>query len=514
MSVTIKELEIKNFGKLHDRKIRLDPGINLIYGPNESGKTTLHTFIKSMLYGMRRQRGRAAGKDVYSRYEPWENSTWYAGTLRFEIGGKTFCIRRSFHKNSLQEELICETDGERLSIPQGDLKMLLGNVSEAMFDNTVCIRQLKSRTDEGLPGELRNYMVNYQESSVPTLDVEEALYHLKLDRKEYERQVKDERQELQNRLKELKNRTGFVEKELTDAACQMEMEKKQLQETLAGGADKASQVPVKKGTRGFLALGGLALVLVCAGILFRAQTVIQIVAYCLALLAGGLIVMKLHRQRHVQMKETERQLGDTYRQKEEADRLRWDIERLQQECAERSTEFENLKNEYQELAEVLAGENSLQEDINAIDLAMHTIEKLSADKKSWLGEELQKKTAAILSGITHGKYATIHFSDKMQMGICTQDAYVSPEQLSRGTLEQIYFAFRMAVSEVVCSEERLPLMLDEVFVMYDDERLGETLQWLADCGLQVLLFTCHRREELLLDRLKIPYHKINLTQKG
>ena len=61
--------------------------------------------------------------------------------------------------------------------------MLLGNVSEAMFDNTVCIGQLKSRTDEGLPGELRNYMVNYQESSVPTLDVEEALYHLKLDRK-------------------------------------------------------------------------------------------------------------------------------------------------------------------------------------------------------------------------------------------------------------------------------------------------------------------------------------------
>ncbi|MCH1984435.1 AAA family ATPase [Ruminococcus sp. OA3] len=510
--MTIKELEIKNFGKFHDRKVRMEPGINLIYGPNESGKTTLHTFIKSMLYGMRRQRGRAAGKDVYSRYEPWENGTYYAGTLRFESGEKIFCIRRGFHKNSLQEELICESDGEKLSIPHGDLKMLLGNVSEAMFDNTVCIGQLKSRTDEGLPGELRNYMVNYQESSVPTLDVEEALYHLKLDRKEYEHQMREERQELQMKQKELRGRMGYVEKELTDAAIQLEMQKKQLHE-VSRDKSKESKECVEKGLRGFWALGGLALILVLAGILFRAQAVIQVVAFCCALLAGALIVAKYNRQRHFQVKEKEKQLGDTYRQKEEADRLRWEIDRLKQECAERSTELENLKNELQELVQTMTGENPLQDDIDAIDLAMEAIEKLSAGKKNWLGEELQRKTAAILSAITHGKYASIHFSDDMQMGICTRDAYVSPEQLSRGTLEQIYFAFRMAVSEVVCREERLPLMLDEVFVMYDDERLGETLQWLAGCGLQVLLFTCHRREGRLLEKLKIPYHEISLAQK-
>lgn len=510
--MNIRELEIKNFGKFHDRRVRLEPGINLIYGPNESGKTTLHTFIKSMLYGMRRQRGRAAGKDVYSRYEPWENSTYYAGTLRFENGGKIFCIRRSFHKNSLQEELICETDGEKLSISQGDLKMLLGNVSEAMFDNTVCIGQLKSRTDEGLPGELRNYMVNYQESSVPTLDVEEALYHLKLDRKEYERQMREERQELQMKQKELKGRMGYVEKELTEAALQLEVQKKQLKE-ISRDNGKESKTPAEKGLKGFWALGGLALILVLAGILFRAQTVIQVVAFCCALLAGALIVVKYNRQRQVQMKEKERQLGETYRQKEEADRLRWEIDRLNQQCAERSTEYENLKNEFQELAQTMTDENPLQEDLDAVDLAMEVIDRLSAGKKNWLGEELQRKTAAILSGITQGKYASIHFSDDMQMGICTKEAYVSPEQLSRGTLEQIYFAFRMAVSEVVCREEKLPLMLDEVFVMYDDRRLGETLQWLSRCERQVLLFTCHGREERLLDQLRIPYHKINLAQK-
>lgn len=42
----INELLLKNFGKFHDRQINLEEGINLIHGENESGKSTIHTFIK------------------------------------------------------------------------------------------------------------------------------------------------------------------------------------------------------------------------------------------------------------------------------------------------------------------------------------------------------------------------------------------------------------------------------------------------------------------------------------
>ena len=56
----IKRITVKNFGKLKNRTMELSPGINLLYGENESGKTTTHTFVKSMLYGIQRQRGRAA----------------------------------------------------------------------------------------------------------------------------------------------------------------------------------------------------------------------------------------------------------------------------------------------------------------------------------------------------------------------------------------------------------------------------------------------------------------------
>ena len=64
------ELHINGFGKIHDRTISFSDGINVIYGRNEAGKSTLHTFIRGMLFGMERGRGRAARNDLYSKYEP------------------------------------------------------------------------------------------------------------------------------------------------------------------------------------------------------------------------------------------------------------------------------------------------------------------------------------------------------------------------------------------------------------------------------------------------------------
>ena len=51
----ITELILKNFGKFTNKQILLTDGINIIYGENESGKTTLHTFLKGMLFGMERK---------------------------------------------------------------------------------------------------------------------------------------------------------------------------------------------------------------------------------------------------------------------------------------------------------------------------------------------------------------------------------------------------------------------------------------------------------------------------
>ena len=104
----IRRLNIKNFGKIHDRDLELSPGMNVLYGENESGKTTVHTFIRSMFYGVRRLRGKAAQNDPYTKYEPWENPATYGGILWFETGGRKYRLTRNFYRESKFSELLCE----------------------------------------------------------------------------------------------------------------------------------------------------------------------------------------------------------------------------------------------------------------------------------------------------------------------------------------------------------------------------------------------------------------------
>ena len=131
----IKRITVRNFGKLQDRTMEFSDGINVLYGDNESGKTTTHTFVRSMLYGIQRQRGRAARKDAYNLYLPWENSADYGGTLWFENGGKNFRLTRNFYKENPTTEFLCEDDGEILDVAQGDLDAVLGGISETVYEN-------------------------------------------------------------------------------------------------------------------------------------------------------------------------------------------------------------------------------------------------------------------------------------------------------------------------------------------------------------------------------------------
>ena len=86
----IKDIRLTNFGKFNHKMVTLEPGLNIVYGENEAGKTTLHTFIRGMLFGIEKQRGKASGKDLYTKYEPWENPANYHGMMRIESDGVTY----------------------------------------------------------------------------------------------------------------------------------------------------------------------------------------------------------------------------------------------------------------------------------------------------------------------------------------------------------------------------------------------------------------------------------------
>ncbi|MBE7062590.1 MAG: chromosome segregation protein SMC, partial [Ruminococcaceae bacterium] len=94
----IHSLRLTSFGKFKNKTIALSDGINLIYGKNEAGKSTVMAFIKAMLYGFN---GRGADGDR-KRYIPWDGGG-LSGEMEVTLpGGRRVVIIRSAGRTPAQ----------------------------------------------------------------------------------------------------------------------------------------------------------------------------------------------------------------------------------------------------------------------------------------------------------------------------------------------------------------------------------------------------------------------------
>ena len=161
-----------------------------------------------------------------------------------------------------------------------------------------------------------------------------------------------------------------------------------------------------------------------------------------------------------------------------------------------------LEESFQEAGKENKKSSELQEELDAVHLAILTMNQISEDIYKESATHLNQQISSILSQITEGRYTSVFLDANMEVRINTPQKLLSLEQVSRGTMEQIYFALRMAVGCMFCQDETMPIILDDAFVMYDDERLKQTLRWLYNSKRQVILFTCHTREQRLLDEIR------------
>lgn len=508
----IRRMKIRSFGKLQNREMEFSPGINVLYGENESGKTTLHTFIRSMFYGLIRQRGRGAKTDTYTTYEPWEEPAAYGGVLWFENGGREFRLTRGFYKNSPREELVCLDDGEILDVSQGDLEAVLGDISEAVYENTVSVAQLKSVTGQDLIRELQNYMASYQGTGDSSIDLGRSMQMLKMMRKGYqvqkdrkERELQTERERLDTRMGVLKLEIEKLENRLAKDEKEKEQQEDSHRELLLEALNENHEMA--KRLRILLPLTILlAALLTAAGAFFLPWPWLAV----LFVLSGAAGAWWEIRQIQRLSGEEKRIRKLLFRLKQKQKKQDWELENRREEYTEKETAYQNLQNEYLE-QEVQASQATVQEtEIQALNLAMFTISTLSERFQSQVGDRLRARTSRILSEITGGKYREVLLDRDFRMTVNTRDRLVALESLSRGTLEQIYFALRMAAGELLCKEEIFPVILDDVFGMYDEDRLTAVLGWLAQQERQVIISTCSKREMELLEREKIPFRLLTL----
>ena len=99
--VEINKLKMNAYGKIKDKEIELDKNINIIYGKNESGKSTILNFITNMLYGISKNKN---GKDYsdFEKYKPWEGEE-FSGKIEYTLDNhKRFEVFRDFKKKNPQ----------------------------------------------------------------------------------------------------------------------------------------------------------------------------------------------------------------------------------------------------------------------------------------------------------------------------------------------------------------------------------------------------------------------------
>ena len=630
----ILDLHIDGFGKFHDLSVSFDKDLNVVYGKNEAGKSTLHTFIRCMLFGLERGRGRAARADLYSKYEPWQNKAVYGGRMRVEKDGVIYRLERNFQKDQKAFVIVNETAGKEIEPTKGFMDFLLGGLTETAYNNTISIGQLKCVTEGGMVTELRNYIANMNTTGNLSLNITKATSYLKNRRKEFERQLTPEAARTYTALlTEIKN----IEKEISapeyenqlqtyqdlrsqvkNQLSEKQTERETLLQKIAKGrqaldgaqftdeasihayqenarntyahykevADAASRrgrsvLPVimlvlavfcalGAGALGFLSsqtfdpvvFGTGALISVSTGVAhYTVGLICALSAAAVFFFAVGLIFFMKNHSLKQELSMTEkllqeifsRHLGDSSisgeamtafeSRMEEFVRLSQVLERSEQSVQEQASEINALqaketdcddaisrqqkaqwelekrldhlahcKDQTESLKQVLAENDRIREEITAIDLALETMTELSATIRDSFGLYLNQTASDLISGITGGIYDSMSVDENLNVFMNTRTRLVPVEQVSSGTMDQIYLALRLAAAKLIQPEgDYMPLIFDDSFVLYDEDRLHTALKWLKKAYPgQIIIFTCHQREAQMMTADQIAYHLVTM----
>ena len=607
------ELHIDGFGKFHDRTISFNDGINIIYGKNEAGKSTLHTFIRGMLFGIERGRGRAAKNDLYTKYEPWENSGTYEGWLRLEKDGTIYRIERRFRKENKSLKIINETKGLEEEATPAFVSSLLDGLTETMYNNTISIGQLKSATEDGMVTELKNYIANMNTTGNISLNITKATAFLRNQKRSLEAGlIPEASREFTSLLAEIRSVEAEIagpEYENQLAAYQnmrtqvkglidnTQTQKKDLDEKLANGkkvlsdngfTDRASVDAMSSDAERLYSeyntlngecnkksrkvLSGLTAVLGVAGLgAAAALGYFNLTAYlpvCGAAAAAAVIffiislfIRQKDKEYHRLFDNTSSELGallarhlgdsavsedamnafrarmgefsklcDMVTQSEaEIRKFLEDLSNLQTKqagCSEmiekqQRTQWElekklehlsNCKNKAKALKRTLAENDRIHDEIVAIDLAQETMTDLSSSIRDSFGLYLNKEASQYITGITGGIYDSMSIDENLNVFLNTKAKLVPLENVSSGTMDQVYLALRLAAAKLLQgSGSGFPLIFDDSFTQYDDERLKTALEWLASAyGGQIIIFTCHRREAQMLRARQVEFQLIEM----
>ena len=195
------------------------------------------------------------------------------------------------------------------------------------------------------------------------------------------------------------------------------------------------------------------------------------------------------------------------RLKKDEERIRSEIERLRQEASRLSGIAESLTSECSDPSEIEEKIRATVERIaraaeyhRTLLLATEVMAEASKEMESRFAPRVNEIAGRYLARLSGDRYAALRFDRGFKVEISDrQDGmYYEADYFSAGTVDQVYLALRLAIADLIDdSEDKLPILLDDALVQYDDERAERAVSLLRELSAerQIIMFTCHKSIE-------------------
>lgn len=609
----VEEIKINAFGTLKNKEINLSDKINIIHGKNESGKSTLLTYIKTAFYGISRNKN---GKEIsdYDKYKPWSGEE-FSGKIKYTLdNGEQFEIFRDFNKKNpkiynakledvtnqfnidkkegsqfffeqvgideniftstiMAEQLEVKLSEQRQNILIQKIANIAGTGNSNMSYNKAKDRLNKKQLDEVGTERTQGKPINILKNKIKNIEQILGKLNLYKENKSIIEQNKiklknkireqEQRKELIKQISEL-NEKIIIETEKANYKRNIKEEKESKIQELINEKNKLIQENKNNKTNNklFIIIFFVLISLLIANIVIIKN---KFITYTTLILVGAEIVIYYlaKAQKEKRKKEVIKNNTDLINTKIELLEKEKEVieEEIKTEENELKAEKEHIKNKYNiELYDIENSKNDLEQITNEINegkIKLNTLEIEEKGISSQLEElitlqeehenlseqlkEIEQKNYEInlakeflekayekmkinitpkftenlsqtIKNITNDKYSKVNINDENGLIIEMQNGeYVSAEKLSIGTIDQLYLSLRMSMVEEI-SKEKMPIILDEAFAYYDDERLENILKYLIERfnNHQLIIFTCTNREKEILNKLNYKFNNIEL----
>lgn len=507
----IQRIEIISFGKFRNKTIDFTDGLNIIYGDNESGKSTIISFIYAMLYGFGDNRGKTLS--LREKYTPWNGGVCEGKLLIITDNGQNISIYRKAGNAKKYDTLqIYDTKtGDELSLL---LEEIVGIGSDT-FLKTLCIRQLATSLD-GSNDEMAQKLSNIAAGGDESISFEKAHKLLESVRREIQplrgnsgalaeinRQIaaaEKSESERKAAYTELQSLIRFIPTEEKNASLLRaeyeELLKKDYSASVAHLEGRLEEIQTysRKSFSPFISL-----------LLFAAFMLTIFIKSAYSFVFLGLFVISLIPVFIKNKLPADNTIAQLTQEKEKLmhekimhekklslikDKLTDSERNLTQMKIREQTLRLSLGNGQDSLDELYRKKQLLEKRLQTVTLASRALSCAYENMQKNFTPVLNKKASEYFRVICGGKYKRIFCNEQFGIKI-DNDIPRESGFFSGGTVDQLYLSLRLALADMLFGQKSCPLILDQPFLQYDDSRKKNTVELLESMAKnrQTLLFT-------------------------